>query len=95
MKKLVSIIILCLACISGLEAQHIWKPIGNQGIFMGVGPGGSLYSYYGSNYGPSIIRSQDEGDTWQVVLGYETGFDCNFNWHCFSVTPEGRIFVFD
>ena len=49
MKKLVSIIILCLACISGLEAQHIWKPIGNQGIFMGVGPGGSLYSYYGSN----------------------------------------------
>ena len=95
MKKLVSIIILCLACISGLEAQHIWKPIGNQGIFMGVGPGGSLYSYYGSNYGPSIIRSQDEGDTWQVVLGYETGFDCNFNWHCFSVTPEGRIFVFE
>ena len=62
---------------------------------MGVGPDGSLYSFYSSNYGPSIIRSQDEGDTWQVVLGYETGFDCNFNWHCFSVTPEGRIFVFE
>ena len=96
MKKLVSIIILCLACLGGLEAQHYWKPIGMQGIFLGVSPDGSIYSYYGgSGNGPCFTRSQDEGETWQVVLGYETGFNCNFNWNCFSVSPEGRIFLFE
>ena len=95
MKKLVSIILLCLACLGGLEAQNYWKSIGMQGIFLGVSPEGSYYSYYASTYGPSIIRSQDEGDTWQIVLGYETGFDCSFNWHCFNVTPEGRVFLFE
>ena len=96
MKKLVSILILCLACLGGLEAQNYWKPIGMQGIFLGVSPDGSIYSYYGgSGNGPCFTRSQDEGETWQVVLGYETGFNCNFNWNCFSVSPEGRIFLFE
>lgn len=96
MKKLVSVILLCLACIGGLEAQNYWKPIGMQGIFLGVSPDGSIYSYYGgSGNGPCFTRSQDEGETWQVVLGYETGFNCNFNSKCFSVSPEGRIFLFE
>jgi hypothetical protein len=96
MKKLVSIILLCLACISGLEAQNYWKPIGMQGVFLGVSPDGSIYSYYGgSGNGPCFTRSQDEGETWQVVLGYETGFNCNFNSKCFSISPEGRIFLFE
>ena len=96
MKKLVLILILCLACLGGLEAQNYWKPIGMQGIFLGVSPDGSIYSYYGgSGNGPCFTRSQDEGETWQVVLGYETGFNCNLNWNCFSVSPEGRIFLFE
>ena len=96
MKKLVSIILLCLACISGLEAQNYWKPIGMQGVFLGVSPDGSIYSYYGgSGNGSCFTRSQDEGETWQVVLGYETGFNCNFNSKCFSISPEGRIFLFE
>ena len=96
MKKLVSILILCLACLGGLEAQNYWKPIGMQGIFLGVSPDGSIYSYYGgSGNGPCFTRSQDEGETWQVVLGYETGFNCNFNSKCFSISPEGRIFLFE
>ena len=96
MKKLVSIILLCLACLGGLEAQNYWKPIGMQGIFLGVSPDGSIYSYYGgSGNGPCFTRSQDEGETWQVVLGYETGFNCNFNSKCFSISPEGRIFLFE
>ena len=96
MKKLVSVILLCLACIGGLEAQNYWKPIGMQGIFLGVSPDGSIYSYYGgSGNGPCFTRSQDEGETWQVVLGYETGFNCNFNSKCFSISPEGRIFLFE
>ena len=95
MKKLVSIIILCLASLGCLEAQNYWKPIGMQGIFLGAGPDGSLYCYGSSDNGIAIIRSQDEGETWQVVLGYETGFNCNLNWNCFSVSPEGRIFLFE
>ena len=96
MKKLVSTIILCLACLGGLEAQNYWKPFGMQGIFLGVSPDGSIYSYYGgSGNGPCFTRSQDEGETWQVVLGYETGFNCNFNSKCFSISPEGRIFLFE
>ena len=95
MKKLVSIILLCLACLGGLEAQNYWKPIGMQGIFLGAGPDGSLYCYGSSDNGIAITRSQDEGETWQVVLGYETGFNCNLNWNCFSVSPEGRIFLFE
>ncbi|MBO6024382.1 MAG: T9SS type A sorting domain-containing protein, partial [Bacteroidales bacterium] len=42
-----------------------------------------------------LLRSQDEGETWQVVLGYETGFSGYFNQHCFAVSPEGRICVFN
>ncbi len=95
MKKLVSIILLCLACLGGLEAQNYWKPIGMQGIFLGAGPDGILYCYGSSDNGIAITRSQDEGETWQVVLGYETGFNCNLNWNCFSVSPEGRIFLFE
>ena len=67
-----------------------------QGIFLGVSPDGSIYSYYGgTGNGPCFTRSQDEGETWQVVLGYETGFNCNFNSKCFSISPEGRIFLFE
>ena len=95
MKKLVLILILCLACLGCLEAQNYWKPIGMQGIFLGAGPDGSLYCYGSSDNGIAITRSQDEGETWQVVLGYETGFNCNLNWNCFSVSPEGRIFLFE
>jgi hypothetical protein len=53
-----------------------------------VWPDGSLFSYY--NYG--ITRSQDEGQTWEEVLSAATGFDYQFNTHCFTVSPEGRIF---
>ena len=80
----------------GVQAQHYWKCIGGMhGVFLGAGPDGSFYSYYGSQYGPCITRSQDEGYTWEDVLGYETGFECQFNWRCFSVTPEGRVLLFE
>ena len=89
MKKLVSILILCLGCFTGLMAQNYWKSLPMQGIFLGVGPDESLFSYY--NYG--ITRSQDEGQTWEEVLGAATGFDYQFNTHCFTVSPEGRVFL--
>ena len=96
MKKIITLIAICLGCCMALPAQNLWKPIGMQGIFLGVSPDGSIYSYYGgSGNGPCFTRSQDEGETWQVVLGYETGFNCNFNSKCFSISPEGRIFLFE
>ena len=92
MKKLVSIIILCLGCIGILGAQNnIWKPINGTGI-LGVGPDGSIFAY--GEYG-SLSRSQDEGETWQIVLGQETGFTGHINASCFAVSNEGRICVFN
>ena len=92
MKKLVSIIILCLGCIGFLGAQNVWKPINVSAGLLGAAPDGSLYFNCGYS---GIGRSQDEGETYQIVLGYETGNDYYFNEYCFSVSPEGRIFVFE
>ena len=92
MKKLVSIIILCLGCFGFMEAQdNIWKPINGTGI-LGAGPDGSIFAY--GEYG-ALLRSQDEGETWQIVLGQETGFSGSVNHSCFAVSPEGRVFVFN
>ena len=92
MKKLVSIIILCLGCLGILEAQeNIWKPINGTGI-IGAAPDGSIFAY--GEYG-TLSRSQDDGETWQIVLGQETGFTGHINSSCFAVSPEGRICVFN
>ena len=92
MKKLVSIIILCLGCLGILEAQeNIWKPINGTGI-IGASPDGSIFAY--GEYG-TLSRSQDDGESWQIVLGQETGFTGHINSSCFAVSPEGRICVFN
>lgn len=92
MKKLFTILIICIGCFGLLEAQNIWKPINAQGVILGASIDGSLFAHH-SNDG--IARSQDEGETWQIVLGPETGYNFLFSWECFSVSPEGRIFVFN
>ncbi len=92
MKKLVSIIILCLGCLGILEAQeNIWKPINGTGI-IGAAPDGSIFAY--GEYG-TLSRSQDDGESWQIVLGQETGFTGHINSSCFAVSPEGRVCVFN
>ena len=93
MKKLVSIIILCLGCLGILEAQNVWKPINGTPDCWVPLPMAASFSY-GNGYS-GLLRSQDEGETWQVVLGYETGFSGYFNQHCFAVSNEGRICVFN
>lgn len=92
MKKLVSIIILCLVCLGILEAQNVWKPISSNSPILGAASNGDLYAMGGYS---GLLRSQDEGETWQVVLGYETGFSGYINQHCFAVSNEGRICVFN
>ena len=92
MKKLVSIIILCLGCLGILEAQeNIWKLINGTGI-IGAAPDGSIFAY--GEYG-TLSRSLDDGESWQTVLGQETGFIGHINSSCFAVSPEGRICVFN
>lgn len=91
MKKLVSIIIFCLFCFSGLTAQNYWKRIEHTGILLGATADGTLFYYEGPS---GIGRSFDEGDSCPIVLGPETGFNHLFSHCCFSVSPEGRVFVF-
>ena len=92
MKRLVLTLTICLGWFGTLMAQDIWKPIDVSAVFLGAAPDGSLYFNCGYS---GIGRSQDEGETLQIVLGYETGYDYYFNEYCFTVSPEGRIFVFE
>ena len=92
MKRLVLTLAICLGCLGILEAQNVWKPISSNSPILGAASNGDLYAMGGYS---GLLRSQDEGETWQVVLGYETGFSGYFNQHCFAVSPEGRICVFN
>lgn len=92
MKKAISIIILCLACFGGFKAQNYWEFIDHSSTLLGVAPDGSLFFYEGS-YG--ISRMQTVNAPCTIVIGPETGFNYLFNPHCFSVSPDGRIFLFN
>ena len=80
--------------LSNSNVMHaIWKPIIIQGGFMGVSQDGSLFAHHGYS---GLARSQDEGATWQIVAGHESGYFGGYiNASCFAVSDEGRIFVFD
>ena len=93
MKRLILTLAICLGCLGILEAQdNIWKPIDVSAAFLGVAPDGSIFAY--GEYG-TLSRSQDDGETWQTILGQETGFIGHINSSCFAVSPEGRICVFN
>jgi len=91
MKRLVLTLAIMVVFALGGMAQNIWKPINGTGI-LGAGPDGSIFAY-GEN--GTLARSQDEGETWQIVLGQETGFTGHINSSCFAVSNEGRICVFN
>ena len=90
MKKL-STLLLCLGCLS-LMAQNVWKPINSDSPLLGAALNGDLYAMAGYS---GLTRSQDEGESWQIVLGHETGFNGYINQSCFTVSNEGRICVFN
>ena len=92
MKKVISIIILCLACVCGLKAQNFWEFINHPATLLGVSPDGSLFFYEGNN---GISRMQTANGACTIVIGPESGFNFLFNPHCFCVSPEGRIFLFN
>ncbi len=87
MKKLLSIIILCLGCLGILEAQNIWKSVNAPGYILAVGPNGYLYSTSFEMGG--LSRSMDEGLTWQHVFSNET---ITGGAHM-TVSNQGRIYL--
>ena len=91
MKRLVLTLAIMVVFALGGMAQNNWKPINGTGI-LGASPDGSIFAY--GEYG-TLSRSQDDGESWQIVLGQETGFTGHINSSCFAVSPEGRICVFN
>ena len=92
MKKLVSILILCLACLGGLKAQNYWEFIDHSSTLLGVAPDGSLFFHQGNS---GIARMSYVNGACPIVIGPQTGFTYYFNPNCFCVSPEGRIFLFN
>ena len=92
MKKLVSILILCLACLGGLKAQNYWEFIDHSSTLLGVAPDGSMFFHQGNS---GIARMQIPNGACPIVIGPQTGFTYYFNPNCFCVSPEGRIFLFN
>ena len=84
MKKFLTLLVITLGCISILEAQSVWKPINVPGTLKGVAANGDLFC--GET---GILRSQDEGETWQTVL--EGTYYNHLNG--FTISPKGRIFT--
>ena len=87
MKKLVSIIILCLGCMGFLGAQNVWKNIGMDGEFLCVSANGDMFCDMGYD---GLFRSQDEGATWEAlnVASYVRK-------ETFMINEQERIFVFN
>lgn len=83
MKKLTFIIILCLGCFTGLMAQNVWKPFNCNSPFLGADSEGNLFAMAGYS---GLLRSQDEGETWEQV-------NDNYMHQCIAFSPQGRIFV--
>ena len=96
MKRIALTLAICLGCMGILGAQDIWKPIDVPGTLLGVTSDGSIFAYFDYfDYG-EIARSQDEGETWQVVLSSETEPDISFLYdreHGFTISEDGKAFV--
>ena len=86
MKKIISILVVCLSLIGSLAAQNVWKPIEMEGIFLGVSADGSIFSNCGYS---GLHRSQDEGATWE--LNYDTYVSSSH----FTINDNNRIFIFN
>ena len=87
MKKLFSIVVICLSFLTSLAAQNIWKPIEMEGEFLGVSADGSIFSNWGYS---GLHRSQDEGATWE--LNYDLSY---VNSKHFIINDHNRIFIFN
>ena len=93
MKKLFSILVICLSLLTSLTAQNIWKPIDMNGVFIGTTSDGSIITGRHIYGGPEIFiveRSQDDGATWQQILSFS---DIQGVGNGFTINDEGRIII--
>ena len=69
----------------GNGVHSLWKPINLPGTLLGVNAQGYMFS---TNYDSpqSLMRSHDDGETWETVLNGSIGN--------LTISNEGRIFVF-
>ena len=84
MKRLVLTLAILAGFALGGMAQNVWKPINIPGTLKGVAANGDLF--IGET---GIQRSQDEGESWQIVLGGTSYYNGNDG---FTISPNGRIF---
>ena len=84
MKKLFTIILLCLGCFGILEAQNIWEALNLPGSLWGVNSQGDLFCIK-NTHPQKILRSQDKGETWDLVFTGSIG-------NCI-IGDKGRIFL--
>ena len=94
MKKLLSILAICLGLLTSLTAQNIWKHININmyGGFMVATSDGSILAGADVYGGPDIFRiyrSQDDGATWQLLLSFS---DIEGVRNGYTITDEGRIY---
>ena len=69
-------------------AQYsLWKPIEIPGILLGANAQGDLFCRNTEIYPSTLVRSQDDGETWETVFDGSVG--------SFTISNEGRIFVFN
>ena len=73
MKIIMSILTFCLGLLVPLTAKNVWRPIYIEYMsdYLGVCSDGTIFAY--DSYSGSITRSQDEGTTWEAVLGQNAG----------------------
>ena len=69
-------------------AQYsLWKPIEIPGVFLGANAQGDLFCRNTEVYPSTLVRSQDDGETWESVFDGSVGN--------LAVSNEGRIIVFN
>ena len=92
MKRIMSILTFCLGLLVPLTAQNVWRPIYIEYMsdYLGVCSDGTIFAY--DSYSGSITRSQDEGTTWEAVLGQNAG---SFSTNRFTINKNNRIFAIE
>ena len=87
MKKIITLIAICLGCCMALPAQNLWKPIGAPGHILAVGANGYLYS---TSFEEGFLwRSTDEGLNWELVYYGSTIYSGTE----MTVSEQGRLFL--
>ena len=71
----------------GNVVHSLWKPIEIPGVFLGADAQGDLFCRNTDVYPSTLVRSQDDGETWETVFDGSVGN--------LAVSNEGRIFAFN